>query len=186
MNDKGTFLPFQLLDAAPNQFQSFHDAVPADLDGDGDLDFVRIYPVGSSQWVYFNDGSATFPRKQAFAERPLSNVTTGISTRMQLDIAAGAVSHIVVYVNNGGGHFTAGPDIPTNQSSFRSIAVGDVDNDGDLDSGRRPILLNNGLGRLVTPESTHTEQGRLHWAIWTATAISISSWAIGFNETGRT
>jgi len=145
--------------------------VLADLDGDGDLDFATANGLGSTGTVNIrlNNGSGTFSGT--------TSVTTGFrSNGAGNGLAVGDVDGdgdldlltsylpsstntnnglVGVLLNNGSASFSITQQVTTPSFPYE-VALGDVDNDGDLDmlveaSGSNSVLvrLNNGSGNFT-------------------------------------
>jgi hypothetical protein len=104
---------------------------PADVDGDGDMDYFGNY--GGIEW-YQNNGVETFTRRMIHDDAS----SIGIAA-VDLDgdgdvdlVAAGGQSSVNWYANDGNGVFTFAT-IPTQSAAIRFVTVHDVDGDGDLD-----------------------------------------------------
>ena len=150
-----------------------------DLDGNGDLDFVSAnigalsggVMTGNGVSVRFNDGSGVFSGTQevtvgAADDSPGSIVLGDVDNDGDLDFvtANGAFGSIVtgstvsVRLNNGAGLFTGSREVAVGLRP-RSVVLGDVDNDGDLDfvtgNGARPSgsVRLNGNSTLATGTS---------------------------------
>ena len=118
-----------------------------DLNGDGNLDIV----VGNYQQknrVYLGDGSGGFIGSELSADANNSNsIALGdLDGDGDLDIVVAdtlPVSYVQpanrVYINDGAGGFTAGTNISADTNPSISIALDDLDGDGDLD-----IVVANG------------------------------------------
>ncbi len=134
-----------------------------DIDGDGDLDLVAGYEEydGSPNHVYLNDGKGAFTDSgQELGNAYTQSVALGdVDGDGDLDLVVGNTDNDYrrfnrVYLNNGNGIFT---DTGQKLGNFdtNSIALGDVDSDGDLDlvtgNGRWPnrVYLNDGKGRFT-------------------------------------
>ena len=142
----------------------FSDAAAlGDLDGDGDLDvFIgnQIYGQRGDQ-VWLNDGSGVFDDTgQRLGDVNTTDVELGdIDGDGDLDAliihqgSGNSESHRI-WRNDGNGQFSADSQPLSSQTDRRAedIALGDIDNDGDLDaviaSGQEfpPIWLNDGTG----------------------------------------
>lgn len=130
-----------------------------DFDKDGDVDIVL---VGMNQdHLYFNDGAGRRWTERALGARQgdLARATgvavADLDADNDLDIVIPGryEGHSLVYVNDGKGNFAetrefgTGPDDPT------SVAVGDVDGDGDPDivaahwEQQHVVYVNDGRGR---------------------------------------
>ncbi|MGD9099002.1 MAG: FG-GAP-like repeat-containing protein, partial [Anaerolineae bacterium] len=139
-----------------------------DVDGDGDLDAL-VANYGAAQVVRLNDGTGRF------ISHPLTS-TFGDAAGLSRDIALGDVDGdgdldaVIandgnqaqeIHLNDGTGRFVPHPTAHTfggGQSS--AIALGDVDDDGDLDAlvanainQSQVVYRNDGTGRF-TPHAT--------------------------------
>ncbi|MDO7875279.1 T9SS type A sorting domain-containing protein [Hymenobacter sp. ASUV-10] len=133
-----------------------------DVDADGDLDLLvanGTYPA--TAWLYFNDGQANFGnyRVISLSGVGLTSLALGdLDGDGDLDLAAATRNmtgpgQLSIRLNDGQGLFT-GTTASTIGSMPNSLALGDVDADGDLDvltaggpltsAGTVSIRLNNG------------------------------------------
>ena len=132
-----------------------------DLDGDGDLDLLESNGQDHSKRVYFNDGAASFTGDPRLMGNTISwGVALGdLDSDGDLDawVANRSEQGCQVWMNDGMGEFTAtGQQIIPPGSSLsesREAALGDIDNDGDLDawvangfSQPDEVWLNDGNG----------------------------------------
>ncbi|KGL62448.1 hypothetical protein PHEL85_2242 [Polaribacter sp. Hel1_85] len=112
----------------------------ADVDGDGHIDIIATSYFDTSIAWYKNDGNAT----PSFSQQLLSNtvstpysITSGdIDNDGDIDILVASLNDdsIIWFENDG----TATPNftqntITTTADGIRSVTIGDLDNDGDLD-----------------------------------------------------
>jgi len=136
-----------------------------DMDSDGDLDIVTGDDGGQNR-IYLNNGAADFTSSRSFGpgnDATLSVAVGDLNGDAHLDIVAGNDGRNAVYLNDGQGQFYAGivdcDALPDTVRCFgnaldptHSLAVGDIDGDGDLDivTGNdgeiNVIYLNDGLG----------------------------------------
>lgn len=144
-----------------------------DLDNDGDLDVIfgcdsfneEDITDGSSQSVlhndiFLNDGKGTFSLSRSFGDPQFETWALAIGDIDQdgdLDIIEGNVGFggdpqpNYIYRNGGKGNFDKGTLLSNVQNQTCSLAIGDVDRDGDLDivegnTGLDYIYLNDGKG----------------------------------------
>jgi hypothetical protein len=141
--------------------------VLADVDADGDLDALLANPGYRAVQVRLNDGAGTFG---GGTDVPMRDYVYTIAVADldgdgDLDFAgAGAANgnftsgYVNVRLNSGTGTFASAPDLTTAALS-NSVALGDLDGDGDADlvvgSTIRAsnVLLNSGNGTFVsTPD----------------------------------
>lgn len=143
-----------------------------DVDGDGDLDLV-IGDQNRQVLLYLNDGTGSFTDVTG-SRMPLGSPATSLAMGDvdgdgDLDLVLGAMpggakyGQCRLYLNNGLGTFV---DATTTRMPFgsfnnRSVALGDVDGDGDLDlvlgnignqaatASSNRLYLNDGTGRFV-------------------------------------
>ena len=134
--------------------------VLADVDGDGDLDILVGNSAAQPNRLYLNDGPGTFVEATgalpAFAESTRALRLGDVDADGDLDLVVGneAGNQVRLHLNNGAGTFTdATSQLPFDVTPTSSIALGDVDADGDLDlllakdyGFQDRLFLNNGIG----------------------------------------
>ena len=132
-----------------------------DMNDDGHLDIV-VGNDGQQNGVYLNDGTGHFPLAQPYTRTfgtgsdPTYSVAVGdMDGDDDLDIVAGNYQQQNgVYLNDGTGHFPLAQPytrtLCTGSGWTRSVAVGDMNGDGHLDSVQRSVCLNDGAGNFAT------------------------------------
>ena len=118
-----------------------HNAVAADLDGDGDLDVLAAadaYEEDTVGWYENTDGLGTFGPQRIISDE-LKNARRVVAADLDGDgdldvLAASKAQEIVWYANiDGLGTFGARQDITTETGQTTSLRAADLDRDGDLD-----------------------------------------------------
>ena len=131
--------------------------VLGDVDNDGDLDLATATSVGTTASVRLNNGQGVFSGTQEVGVgfNPESVVLGDVDNDGDLDLLTAnyydytntsgnyTSSTASVRLNNGAGTFSGSQNVPVGQGA-RSIALGDVDGDGDLD-----LLATNELRNVV-------------------------------------
>ncbi|MEM7306132.1 MAG: VCBS repeat-containing protein [Planctomycetota bacterium] len=114
----------------------------ADVDGDGDPDLLR---AGTIDELLLNDGSGTFV--DGSAGLPGGCINPGTFGDLDGDGDADYLQNCAALLNDGAGVFSTTPLPPI--ALLGAPALGDVDDDGDLDAywsrdGANALLLNDG------------------------------------------
>ncbi|GAB3702315.1 hypothetical protein GCM10027592_31600 [Spirosoma flavus] len=141
--------------------------VLGDVDGDGDLDMLIANYTDNTASVRLNDGSGNFTPPATNPNPAVDNSPWGVAVGDvdgdgDLDLlTANYYSNTVsVRLNNGAGNFTppaTNPNPAVGEYPL-SVALGDVDGDGDLDlitansaGNTASVRLNNGSGNFIPP-----------------------------------
>jgi hypothetical protein len=159
-NGDGTFDPQQSINVGDKP----HGVAALDVDGDADLDVVTSVEGANYVGVMRNNGAGVFGTPTTFdsgasGEWPLAPGDMNNDGIMDIVVGAHSDGRIIVMLGDGNGGFARPPGTPSNGyeagGSTWMIAVGDVNNDGNLDvstvngfSANGGILLGNGNGTL--------------------------------------
>ncbi len=140
----GYYIQKKLISDYENELKVYDHSPMGDIDNDGDIDFIA-HRVNKDLSIFFNDGYGNFlldtillrPRDNTSFYLTLYPIMLDFNKDGFLDIID-FNSVILVYYNDGQGKFT---DIDTvgnfnqqvNNDWLHSMALGDADNDGDMD-----------------------------------------------------
>jgi hypothetical protein len=170
-------------------FAGFAEGVDVgDLDNDGDLDIVIGIILNGTEMgnrVLFNDGNGDFvATDQQLGSRRTSAIAIGdLNGDNHLDFVAGnhgfdvggqrdTPTEDIVWFNDGGGNFTAGPALGNEVT--RDVVLADVDGDNELD-----ILTANGEINSVQGKGIsvyiHTGAGQFDTEVKYLTAFAMTA-----------
>lgn len=144
----------------------------ADMDGDGDMDFIVSSYNSYTNYYKNTDGQGTFVDQNVIVFDWLMAVyPADIDGDGDLDVigvdsnGGGAFEAVVWYENTGGGAFTIEHDVSTLTIHGQDIWAADLDNDGDMDvitaagheqtSGQLAWYPNNGDGTFAARQMIH-------------------------------
>lgn len=152
-----------------------HNVLPGELtlgdfDGDGDLDIATANFYTSGVSVIKNNGDGTFALAQTLEFGADSVVAGDLDGDGDLDLITGlsaSQSYVSLLKNNGNGTFAPPVKlliVPSAPYSPLSVALGDLDGDGDLDiafapgadQGSLSVLKNNGNATFAPPNQVTT------------------------------
>jgi hypothetical protein len=139
-----------------------------DIDGDGDLDAVIANGTGPSQpeTVWLNNGGTFFAHGTFGSQRSQLVALGDLDGDGDLDafVANAQADPETVFLNDGTGNFSAHPTTPSfGANNSLGVALGDLDNDGDLDAvvanfddQPESVWLNNGVGAFTAHPTAST------------------------------
>ncbi|OUJ73540.1 hypothetical protein BXP70_14185 [Hymenobacter crusticola] len=161
--------------------------VLGDVDGDGDLDFATANGLSTAAngtiSIRLNNGNGTFSAGQEIINGVRFNgygnglALNDMDGDGDLDVVTSypldqysATGVTAVRLNNGDGTFSGGAELVTLSPFPRDIAVGDVDNDGDLDiltanAVDVSVRLNSGLATFAGNQQVSVGFGPLDLAL---------------------
>ena len=146
--------------------------IPADADGDGDIDLIVADDLNLQIVCFLNDGSGAFPTNTTTANSAMGDELLDISAADfnsdgNIDVAtADDYVGVSVYLGTGGGSF-AEPVQYATAANAEVLATGDLDGDGDVDImalqfNEQSILRNEGNGTFVAGPAFGYPEGGTH------------------------
>lgn len=166
---------FSLVSNTPFEPIENGDFAFGDIDNDGDDDIIMIGTNAMTQAItklYKNDGAGVFSEVAATNFEPIfygAVVFFDCDNDNDLDVLVSGTDEnenyfTGLYVNDGSGTFNLVPNTAFNDYSGGDIAIGDSDNDGDLDvllcgnvtnsDIKTELYLNDGLGTFTLLPNT--------------------------------
>ncbi|MCA8964095.1 MAG: VCBS repeat-containing protein, partial [Planctomycetes bacterium] len=142
------------------------DVVVGDVDGDGDQDLILAQYSNlfgnNLNLLYLNNGAGVFTDVTATQMPNLSEWTESVALGDvdgdgDLDLVCGNdYADDRLYVNNGAGFFTdaTAAQMPPAHGDAQTVALGDVDGDGDLD-----MVIGNFTNKYATPSRLYLNDG---------------------------
>jgi hypothetical protein len=167
----GSLTPGQLFNLTPGSGNpAVGQGVITDLNGDGRADFVVSSEQNGGANIMFGNGNGTLQTPGAYLPNGGASVAVADlngDSRPDLLMGNKALNQegLLVYLNNGGGTFTASalyaiPGFSSSWSGGASVAAADFNGDGKLDavltntnSNRIEILVGDGTGGFGAPIS---------------------------------
>lgn len=164
------------------------DARPADVDGDGDIDFFIAVEFGRNR-LLINDGNGVFADESAARLPGVVRDSEDIGVADldgdgDLDVIFVSEDDRVneLYLNDGAGVFSAVSDRLPVEGTSNAVLVADLDGDGDADilignQGQNRLLINDGSARFSDetaaryPAGSETTQD-LEWGDITGDGLS--------------
>ena len=138
-NGDGTFTLGQTYGIMPNNGgPSVGQGVIADLNGDGKADYIVVSAQADATDIFYGNGDGTFQNPVVLPGQAYSVAVADLNGDGRPDIILGMAGNVAVYLNQGGGTFSA-PVIystsnnPQISNYVFSVAVGDLTGDGSLD-----------------------------------------------------
>jgi len=163
-NGDGTFTAGQTTNLMPNVGGSTGPGVIADVNGDGKADFVVTSNQAGATDIFFGNGNGTLQAPVVIPNSTTSIAVADVNGDGKLDLLAvanGAPNQLLVYLNTGGGSFSAPTEYSTGGTAFHgwtSVTTADINGDGKLDvvttnSGSNNVaaFLGDGSGTFGAP-----------------------------------
>ncbi len=143
-----------------------------DVDDDGDLDLLAAHGTAGAISIQFNRGNGTFHRETRLVSSPGTVFVTladvdgdGLRDVVAAPVASGERKGFAIYRGEGSGSFGAAR-IQGDDVNGRSLGLGDVDQDGDIDvvaigTGTITTFMNDGKGNFAATASINTVETAL-------------------------
>ncbi len=137
-NGDGTFTLGQTYSIMPsNGGPSVGPGVIADLNGDGKADYVVVSAEADATDIFYGNGDGTFQNPVVLPGQAYDVAVADLNGDGRPDIILGTAGNVAVYLNQGGGTFSAPvfystSNDPQASNYVTSVAVADLTGDGSL------------------------------------------------------
>lgn len=134
-NGNGSFTAGQFTNLEPNVGGSTGPGAIADLNGDGNADYLVTSNQASATDIFFGNGDGTLQAPVVYPSNGLYPAVADLNEDGTPDFATvDGNGNLMVYLNNGNGTFSGPTLISTGLTNPASLVIVDISGDGNLDA----------------------------------------------------